>query len=180
MIQRRIGNIYASPGGTETILRNRYSYQVTDMVGTNASTNEKNKFYNSTAQAISRGGGDCATKVGSMCAYCFDIGPRVKNQVENELSKIFDLQGHIIDTSDQDVFILKDSGLHDEEGKKIHTSDSLTSAQKRSGSFLSFMMAVHPDQADPNCNHIIIICRACDKLLLDVDGIDSSINTNEQ
>ena len=34
--------------GTETIARNIYSYQVPAMVGTNVSTNENNKFYNST------------------------------------------------------------------------------------------------------------------------------------
>ena len=38
--------------GTETVVWNIYSYQVPDMVGTNASTNEKNEFYNSTVQDI--------------------------------------------------------------------------------------------------------------------------------
>ena len=48
----------AYPGGTETIVRNRFSYQVPALVGTNDSTNEKHNLYNSTVQAISRGGGD--------------------------------------------------------------------------------------------------------------------------
>ena len=39
-------------GGTETIVRNICSYQVPEMVRTNASTNGKNKFYNSTVQEI--------------------------------------------------------------------------------------------------------------------------------
>ena len=60
-------------GGTGTISWYRYPYQVPAMVGTNASTNEKNEFYNSTVQAISREGGDCATKVGDLCARFVDI-----------------------------------------------------------------------------------------------------------
>ena len=67
--------------------------------------------------------------------------------------------------SDRAVFTLEDSGLHDEEGKKINT---LTAAQGRSGSFLSFIMTVHSDQADPNCKHSCMAFRACVQLLLDV------------
>ena len=62
------------------------------MFGTNASTNEKHKFYDSTLHAISRGGGDCATKVGALCDHFVDIGSLVTNQVKNGLSKIFDFQ----------------------------------------------------------------------------------------
>ena len=40
------------------------------------------------------------------------------------------------------------------------------------------MMTVHPYQADPNYKHSRITCRACVKLSLDVDEIDSSINTH--
>ena len=39
------------------------------------------------------------------------------------------------------------------------------------------MMVVHPDQADPNCKHSRMTCRACVQLILDVDGVDSIINT---
>ena len=95
------------------------------MVGTNASKNEKHKFYKSTVQAISRGGGYCATNVGAMCARFVDMGAPVKIQVENELSKLFDFRGQTINTSDQAVLTLKDSGLH-EEGKKVNTSETLT------------------------------------------------------
>ena len=63
------------------------------MVGTNASTNKKHKFYKSTVQAISRGVGDCVTKVGDLCAHFVDIGSPVKTQLENVLSKIFDFLG---------------------------------------------------------------------------------------
>ena len=68
-------------------------------------------------------------------------------------------------------------GLHDDEGKKKYVSDPLTTAQRRSGCFLYFMMTVHTDQADPKCNHSCMTCRACIKLPLYVDGIDSSIDT---
>ena len=59
----------------------------------------------------------------------------VKRQVENGLNKIFHLRGLNIDVSDQAVFILKDSGLHDEEGKKTNVSYLLIAAQRRSGRF---------------------------------------------
>ena len=95
----------------------------------------------------------------------------------NGLSKLFDLRGKTIDTSDQDVFTLKDSGLRDKEGNKINTRDPLTAAQRRSGLFLSLMMTVHLDQTDPNYNHSHTTFRACVKLHIDVDGIDASINT---
>ena len=39
------------------------------MVLTNASTNEKHKFYKSRLQAFSRGGEDCTTKVGALCDH---------------------------------------------------------------------------------------------------------------
>ena len=68
MSRGRNVKISSSPGGIETKVWNRCSYQDPAMVGTNASTNENNKFYNSTVQAISRGGGDCVTKVGALCA----------------------------------------------------------------------------------------------------------------
>ena len=76
----------------------------------------------------------------------------VKTQVENGLSKNFDFRGQTIDVYDQAIFILKYSGLHDEEGKKTNVSEPPTAAQRRSGRFLSFIMTVHPDQADPNWN----------------------------
>ena len=83
MSQGRTGNIPDYTGGTETIVRNIYSYQVPAMVGTDASTNENNKLYNSIVQAISRGGGDCTTKVGALCARFVDMGDPVKTEVEN-------------------------------------------------------------------------------------------------
>ena len=71
MIRRRTGKGSASPGGNETIVWNIYSYQILAMVGTNASTNEKHKFYNSTVQAISSEGRYCATNVGALWAHFF-------------------------------------------------------------------------------------------------------------
>ena len=88
------------------------------MVGTNASTNRKHKFYNSKVQAISIGGVDCAKKFRSIRARFVDMGSQVKTQVDNGLSKLFGFWGHTIDVYDQAFFILKDSGIHDEEGKK--------------------------------------------------------------
>ena len=76
--------------------------------------NENHKFYNSRVQAISRGEQECAKKFGSLCASFVDMGALVKTQVENGLSKLFDFRGQTTDMSDQAVFNLKDSGLHDE------------------------------------------------------------------
>ena len=177
MIQGRTGNISASPGGAYTIVCNRYSYQVPDMVGTNASTNKNHKLYNSTVQEISRGGGDWATKVGALCDRFVYMGSPVKTQVENGMSKLFNFWGHTINTSEQAVFTLNYSVLHDEEVNKINTSDPLTAAQRRSGRFLSFAVTVHPDQADPNCKHIRMTCRVCVQLPMDVDVIYAIINT---
>ena len=112
MSQGRTGESSASPGGTETILWNRYPYQIPAMVVTNASTNEKHKFYNSTVQAISRGGGDCNTKVGALCARFVDMVASVKTQVGNGLCKLFDFRVQTIDVYEQSVLILKYTGLH--------------------------------------------------------------------
>ena len=56
MSQGRTGKSSASPRRTETIVWYRYSYKVTTMVETNASTNENNKFYkiNSAGHAYRR------------------------------------------------------------------------------------------------------------------------------
>ena len=96
------------------------------MIGNNASTNENHRIYNSTVQAISRGGGYYATNVGAPCARFVDMVSPVKTQVKNGLTKIFDFWAQTINMSDQAVFTLKDSCLHDEEGKKINTSNPLT------------------------------------------------------
>ena len=73
------------------------------MVVTNVSTNEKYKFYNSTVQAISRGGRYCATKFGALCALFVNMGSPVKNQVGNGISKLLDFRGQTIYVSDQSV-----------------------------------------------------------------------------
>ena len=74
------------------------------MVGTNDSTNKKNKFYNSTVQVISRVGGDCSTKFGALCTRFVYMKAPVNTQVENELCKIFDFWVQTIIVSDKDSF----------------------------------------------------------------------------
>ena len=98
MNQLRIGRgrtkkIFASSGRTKKIVRNRYSYKAPVMVGTYVSTNDKYKFYNSIVYVISRGRGDFATKVWSLCARFVDMGSPNKTQVENGFSKLFDFLG---------------------------------------------------------------------------------------
>ena len=46
------------------------------------------------------------------------MGDPFKYQVENGISKLFDFRGQNIDVPGQAVFILKDSVIHGEEGKK--------------------------------------------------------------
>ena len=111
-----------------------------------------------------------------MCARFVDMGAPVKIQVKNGFSKLFNFRGHTIDVSYQAVFILKDSGLRDEEGNKKNVSDPLTASQRRSGRFLSFMMRFHPDQTDPNCKHGRMTIMACIQTPLNVDWIEASIN----
>ena len=111
-------------------------------------------------QDILRRGGYFATKVGAICAHFVDMGSLVKTQVGNGIIDLFDLRGQTIDVSDQAIIISKDSGIHDEEGNKTNVSKPITVGQRRSGSFLFFMMMVHPDQADPNCNFSCMTCRA--------------------
>ena len=106
------------------------------------------------------------------------MGAPVKTQVESGIIKIFDLQGHTIGVSDQAVFILNYSGLHDEEVNKTNVRDPLTESQRGSGHFMSFMMTVHPYQSDTNYNYSCMTCRSCIQLPLDVDGIDSIIDTH--
>ena len=52
----------------------------------------------------------------------------------------------------------------------------LIAAQRLSGRFLYFMMMVHPDQADPNWNHIHMTFGDCVQLPLYLDGIDARTN----
>ena len=86
-------------------------------------------------QAISRGGGDCATRSEALCAHFVNMGELFKTQLENGLSKLFDYWGQTIAVSKQVVFILKNSGIRDEEEKKSNVRDPLTESQRRSGSF---------------------------------------------
>ena len=84
---------------------------------------------------------------------CFvDIGALVKTQLENGLSKLFDFRGQTIYVSDQAVFVINNSSLRDEEGKKINVNELLTAAQRQSGHFLFLAMMVHPDQAGPTAS----------------------------
>ena len=105
------------------------------------------------------------------------MGALVKTQVVNGLNKLFNFRRQTIDVSDQAIFTLKDSGLHDEEGNKTNLRHPLTASQRQSGCFLSFMMMAHPDQADLNFNHSRITCRTCSKLTFDANGIDSIFDT---
>ena len=47
--------------------------------------------------------------------------------------KIFDFRSQNIVVSDKDVFILTDTGIQDEEGKKTNMIKSLTASQKQLG-----------------------------------------------
>ena len=108
------------------------------MVGKNVSTNKMQKLYNSTVEGISISGGDCATKVGSLCARFADMVTSVKTQVQNGISKILNLWVQTIDVSDQAVFTLKDSGVYEKEVKKTNVSNLIIVGQRRSGIFFVY------------------------------------------
>ena len=101
----------------------------------------------------------------------------MKNQVGNDLNKLFDFRGQITDVSDQAVLTQKDLVLHDEEVNKISISDLITATQMRSVSSLSFIMNILPDQADTKYKHNHLICKVCVHIPLYVGGIDASIDT---
>ena len=71
------------------------------MVGTNDSTKKNHRFFNSTVQEISRGGGNCATKVGTLCTRFVEMRAPVKTQVENRVIKLFDFWRQTIDTPEK-------------------------------------------------------------------------------
>ena len=100
-----------------------------------------------------------------VCPF-FWHGSHGENQMENGLSKIFYVRVQTIDVSDQAIFTLNYSGIHNEEWKKINKSKSLTSTQRWWDHFMSFMMMVHQYQADPNFNQSCMNCRACFQLPL--------------
>ena len=73
------------------------------MFGTNASTNETQNVYNLMVQEISRGWGYWARKAGYTSAHFVDMGALVKTKVEKGIDKLFDIQGHKMDVSDQSI-----------------------------------------------------------------------------
>ena len=105
------------------------------------------------------------------------MGSPAKTQVENGLRKLFNFRSQTIDVSDQAVFVLKDSVIHDEEEKKNKCKWPAHNSPEEVRLFFSFMMTVHPDQADTNCNYSRMTCRNCVKIPLDVDRINASIDT---
>ena len=75
--------------------------------------------------------GDCDTNVESLCDHFVDMVSLVKNQVENDLDRLFNFWGQNIDVSDQDNLVLLYMGIHDEERNKTNTSDQLTESRRR-------------------------------------------------
>ena len=104
------------------------------------------------------------------------MGSLDKTQVENGLRKLFNFRSQTIDVSDQAVFVLKDSVIHDEEEKKNKCKWPAHNSPEEVRLFFSFMMTVHPDQADTNCKHILMNFRSCDLLPFGVYGIYASID----
>ena len=66
-------------------------------------------------QDISRVVGNCVTKIEALCEIFVDMGVLVKTQVKNGLDKLFDFCGQKNDMSDQAIFTLADTCIHDEE-----------------------------------------------------------------
>ena len=95
---------------------------------------------------------DIVLKILDPCVPIIDIGPPVKTQVGNDIDRILNFQGQNIYVSDQSIFI-NIYGPSYQRRKKTNTSNTLTAAQSRTGYFMSFMIKVHPDQADQKYNY---------------------------
>ena len=79
MGQGKLAKITASHAVTETLVRNRCSYQYVVMVLTNASTNEK-RFYNAMVWVVFGGGKGCAKNTGFLCACFLRWDPQLKTR----------------------------------------------------------------------------------------------------
>ena len=145
------------------------------MVGTIVFTNEKHNFYNSTVQDISGLWGDWTTKVVALCVRFLTWYPWRKTRWKMVWvsSLIYEARSLICLTR---PFYLKIFGSSQWRNKEFTIRNLLTANQKRSGNFLSFIMTVHQYQADPNCNHSHMTCKACVELPLYADVVDDSID----
>ena len=95
----------------------------------------------------------------------------------NGFGKIFNFRGNNIDVYDQAVFVLKYTSLHYKEINKTNIGKPLAADQRRSLHFLSFLMAVHPNQEYPKYKHSCMNFRDYVQLPRDTYGIGSSIDT---
>ena len=118
------------------------------MVGTDTSTKKGTSFTYQRCRPSQEEEETAPQMLEPFVPICFEMGASTKNQVENGLSQLSNFRGHTIDVYEQAILTLTYSDLHDEQGKKINIRDPLTEVQRQPGSFLSFMMMVHPDQAD--------------------------------
>ena len=91
MVRGRTGKITVSPSRTEAVVCNRCEYQFPEIVGSDISTNNNCIFHISTVIVVSIVVGDCIKKIGSLCAYFVDMVSLVKTQVENGMSRLFNL-----------------------------------------------------------------------------------------
>ena len=92
--------------------------------------------------------------------------------------KIFDFQGHIIDVSIQEIFVLTDAGLNYAEGEKITIGDPLSEGQRRTGRLLFFTITVYLYKSISKRTYRRMPSRDRVKLPLYIDGIYARIETN--
>ena len=79
--------------------------------------------------------------------------------------------------SEQSVFTLKYSLIHDEDENIINIGDPLSATQSKSCHILSFMMTFNPYQTDTKYKKIHMTCFECVQLPLYFYGVDDIIDT---
>ena len=93
MIQGNNGKISTSFGVTETVVWNRCSYHVPEIVGTNASRNKKHIFTTKWCRPFQEVGYTAPLRSYPCVTIFVDMGALVKTQVENGLNRFFDFWG---------------------------------------------------------------------------------------
>ena len=148
MVRGRTGKITVSPSRTEAVVCNRCEYQFPEIVGSDISTNNNCIFHISTVNVVSIVVGDCIKKIGSLCAYFLIWYPWWKPRWKMVWLgfSIYEARPLMYQTNQYSpyniqVFMMK-------KVKNQHKWPAhITPEAIRS--FLSFVMIVQIDQADP-------------------------------
>ena len=138
MIRGRIGKRSTSPGGTEKLYG--IDVHIIFQLWLEPMLLQK-KSISSTAQQCRtfQDEEDIATQRLELCAHAF-----LTWDTQRKARWKMDRVSSFISGARPSIRLTKDTGLHDDEGTKINTRDSLKAAQRQSGSFFVFHGDVPP------------------------------------